>query len=145
MFLHRFQHRGLSLGGSSIDFVGQNNVREDRTFDEFKFTPAFGSFLKDICTGDVHRHQVGGELNTTEAKRHGLSQPTNQKCLGESRYAHQKRMPSGEKADCQLLDYCVLTNNNFRQFGLQLLVDVSQFVDRGDIIRVHFGDGFCGS
>ena len=68
MLLHGLQHRGLSLCWSSVNFVGQDNVGEDRPFDELEFAPTILCFLKDVCAGDVHRHQVRCELNAAEAK-----------------------------------------------------------------------------
>ena len=43
--LHRLQQRGLSLGRSSVDFVGQQNVREHRPFDKTKTPPAMFVFV----------------------------------------------------------------------------------------------------
>jgi hypothetical protein len=39
-FLHRFEQSGLRLGGRAIDFVGQNDVCENRAREEFESSPA---------------------------------------------------------------------------------------------------------
>jgi hypothetical protein len=56
VFLHRFQQRGLHLGGGEDDFV------EQRAFDEFELP-----LVVDIRADEVTRQQVGGELDAAEA------------------------------------------------------------------------------
>ena len=43
--LHRLQQRGLRLGRRAVDFVGQQNVGEDRPFDEAELPPARARLL----------------------------------------------------------------------------------------------------
>ena len=44
LFLHGFEHGGLGLGRGAIDFVGEDQVREDRAALELEFAPAVGRF-----------------------------------------------------------------------------------------------------
>src|SRR4051812_7230321 len=68
--LHRFEHCRLSLWRSTVDLVGKDDVGEHRSVDKLKFAPAPCPILKNIRTGDVHRHQVWSELDAAELKRH---------------------------------------------------------------------------
>ena len=45
MLLHRLKQCGLCLGRGAVDFVGQNNVGEDRSFDELELAPALAGLL----------------------------------------------------------------------------------------------------
>ena len=72
LLLHRFQHGGLRLRRSAVDLVGQDHVGEDRTMHKFELAAAACLVLQDVRPGDVHRHQVGGELDPAELQRHRL-------------------------------------------------------------------------
>ncbi len=39
LFFHRLEHRRLSFRRRSVDLVGKNNMREDRSALELKFAP----------------------------------------------------------------------------------------------------------
>ena len=63
----------MGFGGSSVDFVGEDDVGEDRAFDEFEFTlSADSGFLDDVGAGNVGWHEVGGELDAGEAEVEGF-------------------------------------------------------------------------
>ena len=70
MLLHRLEQGGLRLGRRAVDFVGENDVGEDRPLDELELAPALGGFLQNVGAGDVGRHQVGRELDAAEVERH---------------------------------------------------------------------------
>ena len=48
-FLHGFQQSSLGLGRCRADLIGQDDVGEERTFQEFEVTV----FVQDLRTGDV--------------------------------------------------------------------------------------------
>jgi hypothetical protein len=65
--LHGFEQRRLRLGRRAVDFVGQQNVGEDRALHEGPGAVAGGGiFLDDVGAGDVGRHQVRRELDALE-------------------------------------------------------------------------------
>ena len=70
MLLHGLKQGGLRLGRGAVDFVGQNDVGEDRPLDELELAPALGGLLQNVGAGDVGRHQVGCELDAAEVERH---------------------------------------------------------------------------
>ena len=55
---------GLRLGRCTVEFVGQDNVGEDGTFDELELS----RLIQDLRSYDVGRHQVGSELDTAETQ-----------------------------------------------------------------------------
>ena len=64
-FLHGFEQRGLCLRRSAVDFIGQNEIREDWPRLVFVFQPSL-TILKNFGANDVRRHQVRRELDAFE-------------------------------------------------------------------------------
>ena len=82
-FLHRLKKGGLSFRWSPIDLVRQNDVGENRSFDEDEFPSLSILFvLQDFRTRYVGRHKIRGELNSTEGKRGGLRYRVDEESLG---------------------------------------------------------------
>jgi len=65
--LHGFQQRRLRARRGAVDFVGQNNLGENRAGPEFEFRTLL---IKDQRAGDIGRQQVGSKLNTAEFQTH---------------------------------------------------------------------------
>ena len=81
--LHGFEQRALRLGRRAVDFVGQQDVAEDRALHERPGAVAGGGvFFDDVGAGDVARHQVGGELDALENQAKGLREGAHQQRLG---------------------------------------------------------------
>ena len=139
LLLHRFEHGRLGLGRGAVDLVGQHDVGEHRARGRTGTRAGRPApFLQDVGAGDVHRHQVGRELDAAELQRHRLGQLADQQRLGQPRHAHQQRVAAGEQADRQPLDHVVLADDDLAQFRRELAVDLAQFVDGIDVI---FGQG----
>ena len=67
--LHRFEKRRLRLWARAIDFVGQDELREERTRAELNLAAARRLvFHQDRRTRDIRGHHVGRELNAAETK-----------------------------------------------------------------------------
>ena len=65
-FLHGFQQGRLSFRSCTIDFIGQANLCENRTFLEFERASAVVTFHDHVCSKDIGGHQIGRELYSTE-------------------------------------------------------------------------------
>jgi hypothetical protein len=118
VFLHRLEERGLGLGRSSIDLVGQDHVGEDRTRNEHQPTlAADGIVLNDVGAGHVGGHQVGSELDALEREVEHLGQRLDQERLGQARHAHQQAIPSGEQRHQRLLHDPFLADDSFGKLG----------------------------
>src|SRR5437016_8443323 len=66
-FLHGFEQRGLGLRRSTVDFIGENDVCENRSLHKNP-RPLSGSavFFDDFSTCAIRWHQVTRELNARE-------------------------------------------------------------------------------
>ena len=62
-FVHRFEQRGLRLRRGAVDFVGHDDVGEDRAGLELEF---LRDGVVDADADHVARQHVGGELNALE-------------------------------------------------------------------------------
>jgi hypothetical protein len=62
-FGHGFQQGGLGARGGAVDFVGQQDIGEDRPFTEMEL---LGLGMKDRDAQDVGGEEVRGELNAME-------------------------------------------------------------------------------
>ena len=134
VFLHRLEHRRLGLRWGPVDLVGQYDVREDRPVHELELPLAAGHVLKDIRARDVHRHQVGRELDPAELQRHGLGQLADQQCLGQPGHAHEQGMTPREQANRQPFDHLVLADDDPADLPSQPCIDFAQVVDRLNVI-----------
>ena len=120
-FLHGLQKRGLSLGRSSIDFVGQQDVGEDRAFDKSELAFALRVFLEDVRTRDVGWHQVGGELDAFEIHVQDLGQRGHHQRFGEAWHAFEQAVTFGEDGCEELFDHLVLADDHFSEFAPHLI------------------------
>ncbi len=133
-FLHRFEHRRLSLRRRTIDFVGQHDVGEHRPGDELETASPVAVALQNVRAGDVHRHQVGRELDAAEFQRHRLGHFTDQQSFRQSGNAHQQGVPSRKKADRQLLDYRMLADDHPAKLAAEPGVGLAHPIDRLNVI-----------
>ena len=96
-FFHDFQESGLSLGRSAVDFVSQDDGRENRARAEM---PLVVLLVVDIHAGDVTGEHVGRELNTRMSTRNGRSNSAGKSGLSGTRRIFQKEVSPGEHG-CQ--------------------------------------------
>ena len=142
VLLHRLEKRGLRLRRRTVDFVGEEHVREDRTFDEAEL-PAAGLlvFLEDVGSRDVGRHQVRRELDALELEVEDLRERGDEERLGEARNAHQKDMAAGEDGGQHEFDDVHLSDNDLGEVLLCEIELVVQELDQLDIVGAHLGRG----
>ncbi len=96
--LHRFQHRRLRFGRGAIDFVGQADLREDRSALEFEESPAIGRFHHHVRAQDIGGHQIGRELDAREVQIEHFGQRAHQQRFAQARHAFQQAMAADEQA-----------------------------------------------
>ena len=89
MFLHSFEQGGLGFGWGSVDFVGEQDLGKDWSFDETQLACPRLGLLDNIRPGDIRGHQIGRELDAMKVECHGLSERSHHQRLGESRYTFQ--------------------------------------------------------
>ena len=98
---HRFEQRRLHLGRRAIDFVGQQQVVENRAALEFE-----GRLLRpiDLGAGQIGRQQVRRELDAMEVAFDARGEFLDRRGLGQTRRALDQQMAIGEQRDQQTID-----------------------------------------
>ena len=120
LFLHRLQQRRLGAGAGAVDFVGHQQLGEDRALDEAEGALAADAFFHHFGAGDVGGHQVGGELDAAGVQPHHDAQRFHQLGLGQARHADQQAMAAGQQGHQGLLDHLVLAEDHGIQAGAHL-------------------------
>ena len=120
--LHRLQQRGLRLRRRAVDFVGQQDVREHRPFDEAEIPLAVLVFFEHVRARDVRRHQVGRELNAFEIDvQNSAPSVLTIKVFAKPGTPTKQAMPAREDGGEDLLDDLVLADDHLLQFFLHQL------------------------
>ncbi len=109
VFLHRLQERGLSLGRRPVDFVGKQQVGEHRPFPEGE--PGCADVV-DERSGDVSRHQIGGELQPLGLQGQRRGECPDQQGLGNPRDALEQRVPAAEQCHDKAADRGILADDS---------------------------------
>ena len=104
MLLHRLEQRGLGLGRRAVDFVGQDDVREDRAAHERHLSP-FAGLLQNLRAGDVRRHEVRRELDALKFEMENLGDGFDQQRLGQARRAGDQAVPAGKERDATAIGF----------------------------------------
>ena len=71
--------------------------------------------LENLGTGDVGRHQVGGELNPLEAEIEDLGERLDEERLREAGDAGDQAVAAGKERDEHLIDDLVLADDDAAQ------------------------------
>jgi len=104
LFLHRLQQRRLGARAGAVDFVGHQQLGEDRALDEAERAAASLAFLKHFGTQDVGRHEVGRALQALFLEAEHDAQRFHQLRLGEARHADEQQVTPAEQRDKGLVD-----------------------------------------
>ncbi|MNP50140.1 hypothetical protein D3C76_1443850 [compost metagenome] len=117
-FFHGFQQCGLDFGWGAVDFVGEDDVAEQRARLETNAV-AFGRLLQDLAAGDVRRQQVGGELDAPHLRLQVRGQGFYRARLGQAREAFEQQMAVGEQAQQHVTNGLCLAEDLLRDRGFQ--------------------------
>jgi hypothetical protein len=109
--LHGLQKCRLNLGGGPVDFVGQDDVVEQRPFFN---TEVAGLGAVDLRSHQVGRQQVGGELDAFEVGVNRICQGLDRTGFGQARHAFDKNVPPGEQPHEQAVDKIPLAHQPCR-------------------------------
>jgi hypothetical protein len=97
--------------------------------DELEYAATILVVLQDVGAGDVHRHQVGRELDAAELQRHGFRELADQQRFREPRHAHQQAVPAGEETDRQPFDRVLLADDDPPQLLAEPGVNLAELID----------------
>ncbi|MNV35924.1 hypothetical protein D3C71_1273850 [compost metagenome] len=117
-FFHGFEQRRLDLGRRTVDFVGENQVAEQRAGLEADFVLAF-DLMQHLGAGDVRRQQIRGELDATHLRVQVFGQCFHRTGLGQAGQAFQQQMTVGQQAHKDLSNDLILAEHGFGDAGLQ--------------------------
>ena len=114
--LHCLQQRGLRLGWSAVDFVGQQQVGEHRAGAELEHGRAR---VVDQRPGHVAGHQIGRELHPLEFQFQRCGHRAHQQRLGDAGHAFEQYVAAAQQRDHQPGDDGVLTDDGLGDLGPQ--------------------------
>ena len=92
--LHRLEQRGLRLRRRAVDLVGEQQVREDRSFAEAE--RPLGRRV-DHLADHVGRHEVGGELHSLEVEVERGGDRLHEQGLGDAGHAFEQHVAPHEQ------------------------------------------------
>ena len=105
-FLRRFEERGLRFRRRSVDFVGENDVREDRARRERKGArPGRRVFLENVEAQNIGGRQIRRELDSAETQVERVGDRPSDPRLAESRNADEEDVSAGEDSRQDLLQH----------------------------------------
>ena len=113
-FRHCFQQGGLGAGRSAVDFVGQDNLRNDGAGAEFKIG---GMLVVVMDAGNVGWHQVGGELDAAEIAVQGIGKGTGEGSLADAGDILNQDVAAAEQGGQSMLNYGVLADDGLLDVG----------------------------
>ena len=121
-FLHGFEQSRLRFRRRTVDFVRQNDVGENRSFDEYAAAFSGGAiFFDDFGSGNVGRHQVGRELDALEIEVQDLRDGRDQQCLGQAGNAGDDRVTAGQHRNHDLIDDIFLADDDLANLVIDFL------------------------
>ena len=117
-FFHGFQQRRLDFRRCAVDFVGEDQVAEQRARLEADLVLAF-DLMQHVGTGDVRGQQIRGELDAAHLRVEVFGQRLDRAGLGQPRQTFQQQVTVGQQAEQDLPDHLILAEHRFGDAGLQ--------------------------
>ncbi len=127
ILLHRFEQRRLGLRRRAVDFVREDDLREDRSLHEPQRARSV-ILVEDLGAGDVRRHQVGRELDTLEAEIENLRQRLDQQRFREPRDARDQAVAAAEQRHQHFIDDVILPDDDLAKFRKNFLAAGRDFI-----------------
>ena len=120
LLLHGFEQGRLGFWRGAIDFVGQQEIREDRPGLEIHDLFAVAVILHYRGADHIGGHQVGRELDARILQRNGLRQRAHEQSLAHARHPLQQNVRAGQQRNQHSLDHLALTDDRFGDFASQV-------------------------
>ncbi len=125
--MHGLQEGRLRLGRSTIDLVGEQEMSEERTLDEFEPAAAgLRVFLDHVGADDVRRHEVGSELDPVEAHLECVRDCLGHQGFSQSGHSDHERVSATEQGSEQVIEDGPLTDHRAADLFPQLLAGLSE-------------------
>jgi hypothetical protein len=129
-----FQEGRLRFGGRPVDFIGEQELRENRPLAKLKAILARVIAGHDAGADDVGGHQIGRELDAAELEIEHPRQGLDELRLAEAGHAFQQHVPAGEDRDECGLDGPLLTDDYLPDGGaglMEVVLEALGFVLQG--------------
>jgi hypothetical protein len=107
-FGHGLEQGGLYFGRRAVDFIGEDQVMEQRAL--LKMEAALLRTV-DLGAGEVGRKQVGRELDAVEIAFDALAEHFDGPGLGQPGRAFHQQVPVGQEGDQQAVDQGFLADD----------------------------------
>ena len=118
--MHGFEEGGLDFGGGAVDFVGEQKIGEDRALAGGE-GGVFG--VVDEGANDIGGEEVGGEGDAVELEAEGVGEGLDGGGFGEAGDAFEEDVAAGDEADEEAVDEAFLADEDFGDFGAEVLDD----------------------
>ena len=116
-FVHRFEQRGLRFRRGAVDFVGDDDVGEDRAGLEFEF---LRGGIEDADADHVARQHVRGELNALERAVEGAREGLRQRGLADAGHVFDQQVAARQQRRERQLDDVFLALDDAGNRALKL-------------------------
>ena len=126
--LHHLEQRGLDLGRSAVDLVGEQEVAEHGT--ELRVERALAGAV-DARADEIGRDEVGRELNAGERSSEHPGSRLDRQRLRQAGHALDQEMALGEQAHEDSLEHVVLTRDHPPDLEERLLEPILGLGRRG--------------
>ena len=123
-FFHRFEQCRLRFGRRAIDFVGENEIREDRAVPQRKCA---GARIEDRGTDDVGRHQVGRELDAPKTDAEQPREDAHEQRFRRTGHAFEQQVSAGEQCNERAQRRAFVPRHHAFETGAQPLCDCGRF------------------
>ena len=90
--------------------------------------------MDDVGSGDIRRHEVGSELNSSEVQIEHLSHGVHDEGFRQAGYTGDDAVASHEKRKQHLFDYVVLADNGFSELGEDLVSCFCHAIGQSDVV-----------
>ena len=127
--VHGFQEGRLRLGRGAVDLIRQDQVVEYRPRLETKEAVVLLVFRDDRRARDIRRHQVGRELNAAVPQIENFPKCLDKFGLAQARHTFEQRVSAGEQANQHAVYDGLLANDDFPQFGANVLAECLEVLD----------------
>ena len=112
VFLHGFEKCRLRLGGRAVDFVGQQNVGEQRAFLKIKDPATIGRFGKHLRSNQVSGHQIGSKLNAPEIQLQSTGEGTDGERFTKPRDTFKQYVSATDQSNQSIIQNIRLTHDD---------------------------------
>ena len=116
-FVHRLEQRGLRFRRGAVDFIGDDDVGEDRAGFEFEF---LRGGIVDADADHVARKHVRGELDALERAVERAGERLRESRLADAGYVFDQQVAAREKGGERELDDLFLALHHARDRALKL-------------------------